>query len=107
MAAPQHPPQKWQAKLITDASITLLELKHQFQEAPNDAVLSTVLNALRGDGYVTGTRMLNGTAKLNPLEQITLTGEGTRDLEDEMLKRSKAQQSLTKNKTSRFILRHF
>jgi hypothetical protein len=85
-------------------SITLMELKYQFCEEPSDEVLSTVLNALRGDEYIDGVRALQGRPKLNPLERITLTAEGRRHLADEMKKRGKSKQGFSNNDASRSIL---
>jgi len=85
-------------------SIALIALKYQFNEEPSDADLFSVLNALRGDGYIDGTRVLHGKPRLNPLERITLTTEGRRHLADEMKKKSKSRQSYSGNEAKNFIL---
>jgi hypothetical protein len=86
-------------------SLALIELKYEFFEEPSDEILSTVLNALRGDGHIDGARVLHGKPKLNPLERITLTTEGRGHLEDEMNKRSKTQHDFSIDETSSFILK--
>jgi hypothetical protein len=63
-----------------------------------------VLNALRGDGYIAGVRVVDYKPKLNPLERIALTAEGRRHLADEMAKRSKTQQSFINSQASKLIL---
>ncbi|HEV2134334.1 MAG TPA: hypothetical protein VGR47_08720 [Terracidiphilus sp.] len=84
--------------------MALIELKYQFNEQPSDEVLSAVLNALRGDRYITGERKLHRKARLNPFERTTLTAEGRRHLADEMKRKSNAQQDYTINDAARFIL---
>lgn len=85
-------------------SVTLMQLKYQFGEEPSDDVLSTGLNALRGDGLIDG-KALQDVAKLSPLERIALTKEGRRYLQDDMKRRSRnLQQGYTVNESSQFIL---
>jgi hypothetical protein len=86
-------------------SLALIELKYQFRTEPSDIVLSDVLNALRGDGFIDGPRGFQNTSKLNPLERIALSTDGRRHLSDEMKKRSKAQQSFTNSEATNFILK--
>ena len=83
---------------------TLIQLKYQLNEEPSDEVLATALNALRGDGYIDGARVLYGKPKLNPLERTTLTAEGRRHLADEMKRRNKSRQGILNNDASRSIL---
>lgn len=47
------------SEIYPDA-IALIELKCQFSEEPSEEVLFAVLNALRGDGYIDGARVLHG-----------------------------------------------
>ena len=98
------------AKAVVDSldeafphSVPLIELKYQFSEEPADNVLFTVLNALRGDGYIDGERDQRAKAKLNPLERITLTTEGRRHLANEM-KRAQPKEQYVADDAARFIL---
>jgi hypothetical protein len=82
----------------------LLQLKHQLGKEPSDEALSTVLSALKGDGFIDGATQ-HAPAKLNPLVRITLTKEGRKHLEDEMKKKiTKTKQGFGISDASKFIL---
>jgi DNA-binding PadR family transcriptional regulator len=85
-------------------SLALIDLKYQFGTEPSDIVLSSVLDALRGDGFVDGAKGFQNTSKLNPLEKVTLTAEGRRHLDEAMKKRSKPQRPYSGNEATEFIL---
>jgi len=85
--------------------ISLIELKYQFSDEPTDAILSTALRALIGDGFIEGTVAVDGTAKINPLERISLTKEGRRHLEEMKRKVTRSTpKDYTVNDASQFIL---
>jgi hypothetical protein len=83
--------------------ISLIALKHQLREEPTDTVLSSALNALRGDGFVDGTPV-HENPRLNPLEILSLTREGRRHIEEMKRKKAPLTNGYTVNEASQFIL---